>query len=1271
MPTSRPLAEPRLEYPPELPVSARHDEIMAAIRDHQVVIIAGETGSGKTTQIPKMCLELGRGRPVQRGGKLRRRLIGHTQPRRIAAHTIAERLADETGTRMGETIGYQVRFTDRVGPETRVKVMTDGILLAELRHDPKLYAYDTIIIDEAHERSLNIDFLLGCLTRVLPQRPDLKLIITSATIDVERFSHHFGDAPIIEVSGRTYPVEVRYEDPVESGMSLLEGVGAAVDELMTEPSGDILVFFPTEADIRDAAKALSGRHRFTEVLPLFGRLSAAEQHRVFERSRTPGVRRRIVLATNVAETSLTVPGIRYVIDTGTARISRFTRGGVQRLPIEPISQASADQRAGRCGRVADGICIRLYSQDDYDRRPRFTDPEILRTNLASVVLQMAVMRLGEIEDFPFLQPPEHRQVAAGLDTLRELGAVEPGRGATRLTDVGREMADLPLDPRLARMLIEARARGCAADVEAIVAFLTVQDPRERPREAQEAADQAHARFRDKTSDFLTVLNLWDHVSEQREALSGSAFRRLCRREFLNYLRVREWFDLVAQLRRALHRPRHQAEPVPVPAAPRMRPPRRAASAGAGSRHDGDAVHLSLLAGLLSQLGLRDEQRHNYLGAHGAHFWVHPGSALFKKQPAGIMTAELVETSRMYARTSAAIPLEWAEPFAERCGLAKHQYAEPHWSRRRGAVVAAEKVTLYGLPIVSGRTALFAHVDAGLARELFIRGALVEGDWETRHAFFRDNQRTRAKVEELENRTRSRLAVDDEALFAFYDERIPAGIADQRGFDAWWKQKRREHPDLLTLDLDDVLEDDSPTDLREYPSTWSQGAIDLRLQYRFDPGADSDGVNADVPLAVLPQLTPAGFDWLVPGMREELVQALIRSLPKQWRRHAVPAADFARKVIAALPAAPDGRPFTAAVGQVLERLTAQRIPPEAWDADRLPSHLRMTFRVLDAQGRALAESTDLDALQRDFAEQAQASVERTHSPLEQSGLTAWTLPSLPAGETQRIAGSAVRVWPALVDEGDTAGVRVFADEDEAHRAHWRGLGRLVRCTTHPPVPFVLSHLTTAERLAVAAGPYRSPTALGEDAATALVDAQVAAADAWAVRDAEAFARLATATDATVGAGLAGVVQAAAAALTAAREANRAIAGIRSPRLLPVAADLRTQVDGLVFDGFVRAVGVRQLQELPRYLRAAARRAQRVVEQPGRDPLSQISRAQSLLAEAGAPERDITFAEAVADGRDRDWKARWMLEEFRVSVSAQELGTAEPVSLQRLGTLLRGR
>src|SRR5829696_426097 len=810
-----------ISYPPELPVSQRRAEIAEAIRDHQVVVVAGETGSGKTTQLPKICLELGR--------------------------------------ELEETVGYQVRFTDRVGRATRVKLMTDGILLAELERDRNLRRYDTIIIDEAHERSLNVDFLLGYLARLLPRRPDLKLIITSATIDPERFSRHFGGAPVVEVSGRTYPVEVRYRPlgaEADDDRDQAQGILDAVDELCREGPGDVLVFLSGEREIRDTAEALR-RHQFprspggVEVLPLYARLAAAEQHRVFQAHTT----RRVVLATNVAETSLTVPGIKYVVDPGTARISRYShRSKVQRLPIEPISQASANQRKGRCGRTSDGICIRLYSEEDFASRPEFTDPEILRTNLASVILQMTALRLGDVAAFPFIDPPDRRSVKAGVDLLVELGALEEGR----LTPLGRRLAQVPADPRLGRMLLEAGRRDCAREVLVIVAALSIQDPRERPSDKQEAADTQHRRFADKGSDFLTWLNLWRYLHELQAELSSNQFRRRCRAEFLNYLRVREWQDLHGQLRavaRDLGLRLNRAEPHP------------------------DAIHTALLAGLLGHIGLKQGDTREFLGARGTRFAIWPGSALARKPPQWVMAGELVETSRLWGREVARIQPEWAEELAGH--LVRRTYAEPHWSRSRGAVMATERVTLFGVPIVTGRQVDYARVDPAAARELFLRHALVEGDWETSHEFFARNRRLLAEVEELEHRARRRdILVDDQTLFDFYDQRIPDEVVSARHFDAWWKRARRDRPDLLDFERSMLIEERAGApEVADYPDTWTQDGHRLRLTYQFEPGSDADGVTVHVPLAVLNQIEPDGFDWQVPGLRHELVTELISSLPR--------------------------------------------------------------------------------------------------------------------------------------------------------------------------------------------------------------------------------------------------------------------------------------------------------------------------------------------------------------------------------------------------------
>ena len=778
--------EPHLDYPAQLPVSQAHDDIVAALRDHQVVVLAGETGSGKTTQLPKMLLELGRGR---------RGMVGHTQPRRIAARSVAERLAEEMGTEVGATVGYAVRFTDQVGADTMVKLMTDGLLVAEIQRDPLLLGYDAIVVDEAHERSLTIDFVLGYLRRLLPRRPDLQVVVTSATIDPDRFAAHFGGAPVLEVSGRTYPVEVRYRPDDDPDADPVQALCVAVDEVCAEGPGDVLVFLSGEREIRDAADALrdhtSGQRRPPEILPLYGRLSAAEQHKVFASHGD----RRVVLATNVAETSLTVPGIRYVVDTGKARISRYSqRLKVQRLPIEKVSQASADQRSGRCGRTADGIAIRLYSEDDYDSRPRYTEPEILRTNLASVVLQMAALGLGELADFPFVDPPDSRAIRDGVQLLEELAALMPPTAdastpAERLTEVGRRLARLPLDPRLGRMVLEAERLGCVREVVVIAAALSIQDPRERPADKQAQADQAHARFRDPSSDLMAYLRLWQYLRAEQQARSGSAFRRMCRQEFLHYLRVREWQDMVAQLRRVLGDLGIDTSSRP---------------------DDPDAVHQALLSGLLSHVGVRQQETRDYLGARSARFAIFPGSGLSRSRPEWVMAGELVETSRLWGRDVARIDPAWIEPLAEH--LVKRSYAEPHWERKRGGAVALETVTLYGIPVVTGRRTQLDRVDPALARELFIRHALVEGDWDTRAAFFHANRRLLADVVDLEERTRRRdIMVDEETLVDFYDARIPADVVSARHFDSWWKKAGREQPDLLTFDRELLVRDEADAD----------------------------------------------------------------------------------------------------------------------------------------------------------------------------------------------------------------------------------------------------------------------------------------------------------------------------------------------------------------------------------------------------------------------------------------------------------------------------
>ncbi|HEU5267366.1 MAG TPA: ATP-dependent RNA helicase HrpA, partial [Jatrophihabitans sp.] len=976
---NRTAAIPTITYP-DLPVSAKRDEIAAAIRDHQVIVVAGETGSGKTTQLPKICLELGRG---VRG------TIGHTQPRRLAARTVAQRIADELGTPLGDAIGYTVRFTDQAGDRTLVKVMTDGILLAEIQRDRRLLAYDTIILDEAHERSLNIDFLLGYLRRLLPRRPDLKLIITSATIEPERFSAHFatpaertsmrGDgAPIVEVSGRTYPVEIRYrplepeqgddngDDPDDPDHDVIHHVRArdqteaiidAIAELEREPPGDVLVFLSGEREIRDTADALRSLGLpETEVLPLYARLPTAEQQRVFQ----PHRGRRVVLATNVAETSLTVPGVRYVVDPGTARISRYSRRTkVQRLPIEPISQASAAQRAGRCGRVADGVCIRLYSERDFAARPRYTDPEILRTNLAAVILQMAALRLGSIEDFPFLDPPDRRSVRDGLALLRELNAFDEHDA---ITGLGRRLAQLPVDPRVGRMILQADAEGCVREVLVLAAALSIPDPRERPSDQEEVARQKHARFADEHSDFVSFLNLWRYLREQRKERSGNAFRRMCREEFLHYLRVREWQDLAGQLR-SIARDLGITES-DAPAEP-------------------DRVHAALLAGLLSHVGLREGESREYAGARNSRFVLAPGSVLTKRPPRWVVVAELVETSRLYGRVAAGIEPEAVERVAGH--LLQRTYSEPHWDARRGAAMAYERVTLYGLPLVARRRIGYASVEPALSRELFIRHALVEGDWPTRHRFFRDNQALRAELAELEDRARRRdLLVTDEEIFAFYDARIPAQAVSARHFDAWWKKARHATPDLLTLTRDDLLRGPAADD---QPDTWQAGDLTLPVTYRFEPGAADDGVTVHIPVDVLARLGGDQFAWQVPALREELVTALIRSLPKELRRNFVPAPDTARAVLSELQ--PAQEPLLAGLQRELHRRSGVLVPIDAFDLTKIPAHLRVTFAVEGVDGTELAHGKDLGALQEQLAAPVRAAVaDAVAGEWQRTGLTTW-------------------------------------------------------------------------------------------------------------------------------------------------------------------------------------------------------------------------------------------------------------------------------------------
>lgn len=1365
-----------ITYPEELPVSERRDDIMNAIRDNQVVIIAGETGSGKTTQIPKMCLELGLG---EKG------LIGHTQPRRLAARSVAERIAEELGQKIGETVGYQVRFTSEVGEHSAIKLMTDGILLAEIQNDKLLRRYSTLIIDEAHERSLNIDFILGYLKRILPQRPDLKVIITSATIDPERFARHFSPSyvpgkgivdenlsdeereiaeailpddapPIIEVSGRTYPVEIRYrplegeedayldDEEVAEDRDPTDAILDAIKELSKEAPGDILIFFSGEREIRDAKDAIeamvlkSPRLNY-EVLPLYARLSLAEQHRVF----SPGSRPRIVLATNVAETSLTVPGIKYVIDTGTARISRYSaRTKVQRLPIERISQASANQRSGRCGRVSDGIAIRLYSEEDFNSRPEFTDPEILRTNLAAVILQMiaigVVREPGDISRFPFVQPPASRAINDGVNLLRELGALtertrRKGRGGNNsatLTAIGRAMAAFPVDPRLARMIIEGGRRGCAKEMMVLAAALTIQDPRERPADVRAEADAMHARFVDDTSDFSSFLLLWDYINEQQAALSSSQLRKMCHREFINYLRIREWQDLFAQLREM------------------GRTANIHASGGRdinASAHEVD-IHKSLLTGLLSHVGVKEEREKDskgrtrgpreYLGARGTKFAIFPGSGLFKKGPDWVLSAELVETSRLWARTNAAIEPQWIEEVGKH--LISVQYSEPHWSLSSGAAVAYAKGTLFGLTIYADRPVQYARVDAAAAREIFIQSALVEGQWHTQHKFYLRNQRALAEVEELEARLRRRdLRVDDSVLFAFYDARIPAHVTDVRAFDKWWKQARLEDDNFLDFNPEKLINEEAADyDDSQFPRQWVQrtdsGELTLDLRYEYAPtagvggarteAAKRDGVAVQVPILFLNQLSPEPFRWQIPGLRHELVTALIKSLPKAIRRNFVPAPDVARAACAALEEdySPATDELLPSLALVLRRLRGVVVEPEAFNWDAVPEHLKMGFQVRNARNKILGEGKDLRALQQQLhkeirsaladslgasdeamakmvalaqggsgnsggsgnagssaasakkgakspAKGTQAEAGASGGVREVTGLTEFPADLFPNGEIPRkvqrvIATQAVNGYPALVDEGSSVGLRIFPTEAEQLHAQRRGIIRLLQLQVPSPVRYVSEHLSHKEKIVFTQNPHGSIDALIRDCTVAALDHLVPHTPIFTHAE---YSELYEHVRAELIETVFDVTKLVAEILSEATALKKAIKKATSLTTMHAVSDVKAQMENLVYPGFVAKTGYDQLVHLPRYLKAAQVRLTKLGPNLHRDNQLMLT-VQDLEDSYDNAVKSLPAGTIVPDALRR---VNWMIEELRVSFFAQELGTAYTVSEKRIAKAQR--
>ena len=1222
-------------FPESLPVSQRKAEIQKLLSEHQVIVVAGETGSGKTTQLPKMCLELGFGNLG---------MIGHTQPRRIAARSVAARIAEELETELGGLVGYKVRFNDQISDDTQIKLMTDGILLAEIQNDRFLNQYSCLIIDEAHERSLNNDFILGYLKQLLPRRRDLKLIITSATIDVERFSKHFNNAPIIEVSGRTYPVEVRYRPVVEEDdQDQLQGILNAVDELQAEGRGDILIFMNGEREIRDTAEALQKQNlKHTEILPLFARLSAQEQNKIFH----PSGLNRIVLATNVAETSLTVPGIKYVIDPGTARISRYSyRTKVQRLPIEPISQASANQRKGRCGRVSEGICIRLYSEEDFNSRPEFTDPEILRTNLASVILQMTALGLDNIEAFPFVDAPDKRHIQDGIKLLEELGAFEIVRtkaGEKRqLTAVGRQLSQLPVDPRLAKMLLCAVSQGALHEVMIIVAALSIQDPRERPQEKQQASDEKHRRFADKKSDFLAFLNLWCYLQEQQKELSKNQFRRQCQKDFLNYLRIREWQDIYHQIRLTV---REMGLPIN------------------SEKAEYQQIHTALLSGLLSHIGLKEVEKQQYLGARNAHFAIFPNSVLFKKQPKWVMAAELVETSKLWGRMVAEIEPEWIEPLAEH--LIKKSYSEPRWSKSRGAVIADEKVTLYGVPIVAARPVNYGSIDPTVSREIFIQSALVEGDWNTKHKFFKENQRLVREVEELEHKSRRRdILVDDRTLFEFYDQRIGTEVVSQKHFDTWWKKAQQKDPELLNFERSFLINDDAEQVSKlDFPNFWHQGNLKLKLTYQFEPGTDADGVTVHIPLPLLNQVEMTGFDWQIPGLREELVIALIKSLPKSYRRNFVPAPNYAQAFLSR--AVPLEKPLLDTLIYELRRMTGVTVEAEHWNWEQIPSHLKMTFRVVDEDGKKIAESMNLDELKFNLKDRVQESISAVADDgIEQSGLHIWSFADLPQCYEQKQRGFSVKAFPAIVDEKDSVGIKLFETEFEQAVAMQQGLRRLLLLNVPSPIKYLHEKLPNKAKLGLYFTPFGRVLDLIDDCIACAVDKLIADFGGF-VWDEAGFEKLRDFVRENLNEVTVDIAQKVEQILSLNHALNQRLKGKMDFTMAFAFSDIKAQLSGLIYPGFVQKSGYDRLPDLQRYLQAVDKRIDKLAQDVNRDRaamlrVEQVQQAyQQLLAKLP---KSKPISDEIAE-------IRYMIEELRVSLFAQQLGTKYQVSDKRILNLI---
>ena len=1226
----------KIDFTQNLPVIEKKQEIYDAIKHNQVVIIAGETGSGKTTQIPKICLELGLG---VKG------YIGHTQPRRLAARSVANRIAEELKTEIGQLVGFKVRFSDHVSDTTLIKLMTDGILLAEIQKDKLLLQYDTIIIDEAHERSLNIDFILGYLKQLLSKRPDLKVIITSATIDVERFSKHFNEAPIIEVSGRTYPVEVRYRPPIlkeddnNDKSCDFQPIIDAIDELSTESLGDILIFLTGEREIRDLADTLNKLElRHTDILPLYARLSASEQNRIFQ-SHT---KRRIVLATNVAETSLTVPGIKYVIDSGLARISRYSyRTKVQRLPIEPISQASANQRKGRCGRTSNGICIRLYDEQDFLSRPKFTEPEILRTNLASVILQMTSLGLGDIAAFPFVEKPDSKYIRDGLRLLEELGAIHTIQNRYHLTEIGKILAQLPIDPRLARMLVEARRLGCVKELMIITAALSIQDPRERPYDKQQASDEKHRRFVDKESDFISFINLWNYIKEQQNVLSGNQFRRLCQKEFLNYLRIREWQDVYTQIRQTI---KQLAFPINSKEA------------------DYNSLHISLLSGLLSHIGMKELEKREYIGARNIKFAIFPNSALFKKQPKWCIASELVETNRLWGRTAAKIEAEWIEPIAKH--LVKYNYNEPRWSKRQGTTIANEKVTLFGLPIVTNRIVNYSKIDPILSRTLFIRHALVEGDWFTSHKFYKQNQKLINEVEDLEHKSRRQdILIDDGELFDFYDKRIDKSVISSRHFDKWWMHKQKSDPDYLNVQKEMLIRQSAQLiNLNDFPDFWYQDHFKLALSYQFDIGHNRDGVTIKIPLDILNQIKNRGFDWQVPGFRKDLIIALIKSLPKSLRRNLVPAPNYADAFLGRVDTTE--KPLLECLENEFHKMTGVKITSENWQLEQVPEYLKMNFSIIDSNNSEIASSKDLDMLKQQLKTQLQQAlssitINKKDNSIEQNNLTDWTFGKLPSVYEEKQKNYTVKAYPAIIDNQNSVSIKLVDNQSEQQRLTKLGLRRLLMLNIPSPIKYLHEKLPNKSKLSLYFNSFGNVLMLIDDCIACGVDYLIETNNK-AIHSTDDYQQLLDYTKTHINEIVVGIAKQVESILTLHFIINKKLKGRVDFSLAFALSDIKQQLNKLVYKGFVAQSSYRRLNDISRYLSAIEKRIEKLFQNMARD-------RQSMSIIEDVQNQYDNWVNSLQKNQRLDTKVtdiRWMIEELRVNLFAQQLGTSYPISAKRI-------